>query len=167
MPFAFLLAMQAAGMIVDYFGTKNQSMLNEMGAKIQQAGIESQIQQTRLEAEDASLQGLKQLRQILGTQIAVNAARGTRTGAGSAASIMGESIGDFSADERIRRLNQLGRENQLKAGGRIAALNAMSESSKLWSNFASRTISRFPTSLAEWKQGIADFKEGFGLTSIG
>jgi uncharacterized protein YutE (UPF0331/DUF86 family) len=84
MPFALLLAMQASGMIIDWLGTRNQQMYADMGAKLQQAGIESEIEQNRLQTENDSLQEMKNLRQTLGTQAAIFAARGTRAGVGSA-----------------------------------------------------------------------------------
>ncbi len=167
MPFALLLAMQASGMIVDYFASSNQQKMMEMGSKIQQAGIESNIQQTRLEAEDESLQSLKKLRQTLGTQIATFAARGTSTAAGSAVGLMQGSVGNFNTDERMRRMNLLAKTNSLKGEGLISQLNNAGESSKLWQGFASRTINRFPGTTAGWKQGIADAKSSFGLTSSG
>jgi hypothetical protein len=167
MPFALLLAMQAAGMVVDWIGTQNQQQMADMGAKIQQAGIEANIQQTRLETEDASLQALKTLRQNLGSQIATYAARGTATFAGSALTSLTESQGNFNSDERTRRINLIGKENTLKAGGVISRLNQAGESSKLWQGFASRSLNRFPSSVAGWKQGIKDFNQGFGLTSLG
>ena len=92
-----MLAMQAAGMITDYFGSKNQEQLMKMGMKVQQAGIEANLAQTQLEAQEGSLNAMKQLRQTLGTQIAIGAARGTAMGAGSALSILNESIGNFNS----------------------------------------------------------------------
>ena len=167
MPFFLLLAMQAAGMVVDYLGTKNQSELMDMGAKIQQAGIEANVMQTRLETADASLQAMRKLRQNLGTQLAVQSARGTKSGAGSAFSLLNESIGNFDADERMRRLNGLGKENQLRAGAAISRLKNNSDTSKLWQGFASRTINRFPSSVSGWQQYANQASQGFGLTSIG
>lgn len=165
--FPLLLAMQAAGMVTDYLGTKNQQRLAEYGEKINQASIESNIYQTRLESEQASLTAMKQLRQNLGTQIAVNAARGARTGAGSALSYFNESSNNFNADERVRRLNLLGKENQLRSGAAISRLNNMTENTKLWQSFGQRSMNRFPSTAAGWEQGIKDFKKGFGLTSAG
>lgn len=167
MPFALLLSMQAAGMIVDWFGTKNQSEMAKMGAKLQQAGLEANLQQTRLEAEDASLEAMRTLRKNIGSQIAVFAARGTSTGSGSALAIRQESVNNFNSDERMRRLNLLGREASIKAGASIAQLNQSAENAKLWSGFASRSLQRFPTSSAGWGQFTSDIKEGFGLTKIG
>lgn len=167
--FYLLLAMQAAGMITDYFGTKNQDQLMKMGMKVQQAGIEANLYQTRLESQDASLQAMKQLRQTMGTQIAVMAARGTSTAAGSAVSLLTESVGNFNADEKIRRMNLLGRENQLMANKAMSRLQYSSDSSKLWQSFAQRTFNKFPTSVSGWQGAgqAAGASQGFGMTSIG
>jgi hypothetical protein len=154
MPFALLLAMQASGMIIDYFGTKNQAELMKMGAQLQQAGIESQIEQTKLQSADESLQAMKQLRQTMGSQLAIFAARGTRPSAGSAFSLLTQNISNFNSDERTRRMNLLGRMNELKAGKTISMLNQSSETSKLWQGFAQRTFNTVGT-------------RNFGMTSIG
>ncbi len=154
MPFAFLLALQASGMVIDYLGTKDQADLMKIGAQLQQAGIESQMMQTRLEAEDASLQAMKQLRQTMGSQLAIFAARGTNPGAGSAFGLLTQNIGNFNADERTRRMNLLGRMNELKAGKTISMLNQSSETSKLWQGFAQRSFNTVGT-------------RSFGMTSIG
>ena len=167
LPFALMLSMQAAGMIVDYLGTKNQQEMMNLGNKLNEAGLESNIEQTRLESEQASLAAMKNLRQTIGSQIATFAARGTALGAGSALSTINESFSNFNADERVRSLNAMGKENQLRSGSAINRLNNMTENSKLWTGFSSRTFNRFPTSLSGWKQGIEDFNEGFGLTRKG
>lgn len=160
MPIALLLAMQASGMIVDWLGTRNQAEIAKMGANLQQAGITANIEQTRLETEDASLQALRQLRQNLGTQAAIFASRGTNSGAGSAVLFANESVGNFKSDERMRRMNLLSKETSLKAGGAIAKLNAQGENTKLWSSFASRSINRFPTSPSAY----GEIGKSFGLT---
>lgn len=171
MPFALLLAMQAAGMVVDYLGTKQQAAWGEYGAKIQQAGLEANIQQTRLETEDASLVALQNLRKNMGTQLAIFAARGTNPGAGSALSLLTENISNFNSDERMRRMNLLGRENTLKAGGAIAKLNQAAESSKLWNSFAQRTISNIPLGSLGGGRGANSFTgssaRSYGLTQMG
>ena len=162
MPFALLLAMQASGMVVDWLGMRNQQQFADMGANLQQAGIETNIYQTRLEAEDASLQAMRQLRQTLGTQAAIFAARGTNPGAGSALAITTESIANYNADERMRRMNLMGRENALKTGGAISKLNQAGSNTKLWQSFAQRSLNRFPTSSRAWGQ----VGKSFGLTQL-
>jgi hypothetical protein len=123
--------------------------------------------QTRLETADASLEAMKQLRQNLGTQIAVNSARGTSTAGGSALSIFNQSIGNFDADERVRKINELGQENQLRAGLVMSRLQNSGNTSKLWQGFAQRTLNKFPTSVSGWQEFGRQAKQGFGLTSIG
>lgn len=167
MPFAFLLAMQASGMIIDFFGNQNQADMMKMGMKLQDSEFETNLQQLRLETENDSLNSMKQLRQTLGSQIATMAARGTATGAGSAASILNESQANFNSDEKIRRLNALGKENQLRANKAMSRLQNNSDISKLWQGFASRTLNRFPSSYSGWQQAISNAKESFGLTPIG
>lgn len=165
MPFALLLAMQAAGMVTDYLGAKNQAQLMKLGMKVQEAGFETNLAQTQLESADASLQSMKQLRQTIGTQIAVFSARGTSTGSGSANSILNQSFSNFNTDERVRRLNLLSKQNQISGSRVMSNLQYSSDTSKLWQGFASRTVNKFPSSVSGWNQGIADAKEGFGLTT--
>ena len=170
-----LLAMQAAGMITDYFGTRQQDQLMKQGMKVQQAGLEANLEETRLESQNASLAAMKQLRQTMGSQIAAMAARGTSTAAGSALGLLTESIANFNSDEKIRKMNLLGKENQLRANKAISNLQYSSESSKLWQSFAQRTINKFPTSFAGFGGGGAGAgaagasaagSQGFGMTAI-
>lgn len=148
---ALLLGMQAAGMVTDYIGTRSQAELMGMGSQLEQLGIESNIYQTRLAAEDESLQSMRNLRKNMGTQLAVMAARGSASGAGNAIGILNESLSNFYADERTRRLNLLGKETALRGQGLISSLNASGEKSKLWQGFAQRTFSKIPTSPEAYK----------------
>jgi hypothetical protein len=167
MPPWLLLAMQASGMIVDFFGAKSQQGMMDMGMKVQQAGIEAEIEENKLQTADESLAAMKNLRQNLGSQIAANAARGTQSGAGSAFLGMNESVGAFNADEKVRQLNSLSKENQLRAGGLISSLNNGTSSSQLWQGFASRTFNKLSTNPLAYKAFGKKLVEGFDLTSIG
>ena len=158
MPYAVLLAMQASGMIFDYMGTKSQEEINNWGNKIQEAGIEANINLTRLETETETVESMKNLRKNLGSQIAVYAARGTALGAGSALTSLNQSVGSYKADERTRRMNLMGKENQLRTGAAITRLNNMTENTKLWKSFGQRSLNRF---------GTSQFTGKFGLTNIG
>ena len=163
MPIALLLAMQASGMIVDWIGTREQQRMMGMGEKLQQASIESNIETTRLNAENDSLQALINLRKNLGSQAAIFAARGTRAGTGSALAFMTESVGNFNTDERMRKINLLNRETALKSEGTISKLNASAEKAKLWQGFGQRTINRLSSSPSAWGQA----GKSFGLTNVG
>ena len=155
-----LLAMQASGMVIDYMGTKNQQQFAEMGAKVQQAGIEANIQQTRLETEDASLQALKKLRQDMGTSLAIYAQRGTSSSAGNAVIGFGDLKNNFNADERMRRINLLGRKNELKGQKTISVLQQSGDVSKMWQGFAGRSLKTLSSNPDAWK-GMG---KSFGLT---
>lgn len=163
MPIAFLLALQASGMVIDWLGTREQQRIADLGARVTQSGIEASIQQTRLESEDASLQAMKALRQQMGSQAAIFAARGTNPGAGSAFSLINESLSNFKSDERMRRMNLLGKENELKAGKTISKLNQAGSNTQLWNSFAQRSLQRFPTS----PQAFGQAGKSFGLTPVG
>jgi urease accessory protein UreF len=162
MPIGLLLAMQAAGMIVDYMGVQEQSRLARMGYELEQAGINANIETSRVEAENASLEAMKKLRQTLGSQAALFAARGVRAGTGNAIIASTESVGNFNANERIRKLNQMQREANLKAGGVLSKLHEQANENNMWNQFAQRTINRIPTSPSAYK-GIG---ESFGFTKV-
>lgn len=150
MPLAFLLSLQAAGMIIDWFGKRNQIEMGRMGEKITQAGIESNIEMTRLESEDASLQNMKNLRMNLGAQAAWNAARGVRSGVGSALAVNTESIANFNADERARKINLGAKVAGLKAGIAMSKLHQGASEAKVWGEFSQNVINKIPTSSSAW-----------------
>lgn len=160
MPIALLLAMQASGMIIDWLGTKQQAAMMKQGADLEQQQITSNIEQTRLQTEDASLAALQNLRKTLGIQAAVFASRGTSQSAGSAVLFGEEAKNTFEGEEKMRRMNLLSNETALKAKGAISKLNATGENSKLWSSFASRSINRFPTNPSAY----GEMGKSFGLT---
>lgn len=170
MPLAFLLALQAAGMVIDYQSTKDQARLAASGEALNQAGVAANIATARLQYEDESAQAMKELRQNLGTQMAMQAARGVRSGAGSAALISNESVGNYNADERLRKINALANENSLKAGGLMSSLNATAADKQRWNSFTQRTINKFPTSPSAYSQiakGMSSSNNyGFGLSKV-
>lgn len=166
MPFAFLLAMQAAGMVVDWLGKKDQIRMARMGADIEQAGIESNIESTRLQTEDESLQAMINLRKNMGTQAALFAARGTASGAGTALLFGSESQSNANTDERMRRINQLGNEARLKAGMTLSKLHQKIYENNTWNEFRQSAINKIPT--RGFGTGISgNSNGGFGLTNVG
>lgn len=166
MPFAFLLAMQASGMVVDWLGKKDQIRMARMGAQVEQAGIESEIQSSRLQTEDESVQAMINLRKNLGTQAALFAARGTASGSGTALLFSNESVGNFNADERIRRINQLGNEARLKAGMTLSKLHQQTYENNTWNEFRQSAINKIPTRGFTSGSNTGS-RGGFGLTGIG
>jgi len=159
----FMLSLQAAGMVVDWFGKNEQIRLGKMGQKIEQAGINSNIAQARLESEDASLQAMKALRMNLGTQAAMNAARGISNASGSAIFSRNDSLSNFNADERMRKINLAHNEASLKAGGLISNLHEKTYENRTWNEFRNNIINKIPTDPSSYKE----MAKSFGLTKVG
>lgn len=158
-----LLAMQASGMAIDWLGKREQIKMGRLGEKLEQASINSNIMASRLEAEDASLNALVQLRKNLGTQAAMFAARGTRAGAGNALGFMTESFSNFNADERIRKISQLGRETELRAGSVLSKLHQQTRENTIWGEFRKSIFDKIPTSPDAYKS----MGSSFGLSKVG
>jgi hypothetical protein len=171
MPIGFLLALQASGMVIDYLNKQDQIRQSQLGAQVEQAGIASDIAASRLSTEEESLQSMKQLRQNLGTQAAVMAARGSQSGQGSNVFFTNDSIANFNANERIRKINQSGTEAALKANQTLSKLHESSFENNTMGDFAKNTFNKIPTSPTAWEkigQGFSASKGyGFGLTKVG
>lgn len=164
MPFAFLLAMQAAGMVMDYYGNKQQIAMGRMGQRVEQAGIESNIAMTRLQSEEAGLNAMRNLRQTLASQAAVMAARGTSSGAGSALAIRGESVGEFNADERSRKINLSANEAGLRAGITMSKLHQWTSETRMNQAMRKRMFDNFSFNALSPNPGGNTPKGGYGMT---
>lgn len=171
MPIALLLAMQAAGMVYDWYGNQKQKEAGRMGLAVEKAGIESNIELTRLDAEDATLNAMKKLRQNLGSQAALMAARGTAGNAGTALMFRADAESKFGSDERTRKINQLGREAQLRAGSVIADLHQTVGESQMDSALAKRFFNQLPVASigkigSSFAGSSASSKGSYGLTPL-
>lgn len=126
---AFLLSMQAAGLVVSLFGAKSQQKTINLGRKLENAQFETNMEAVKLESAQGSLAEMKQVQQNISSQIAVNAARGNR-GPSSIAGI-DETVGVFKEDERNRRMNLLAKESELRAGNILSGLHTSQSETQL------------------------------------
>lgn len=163
----FLLAMQAGGMIIDYLNTSHQKHLIQMGRQIEDAAFQSNLEAIRLESSEASLEEMKQLRQNLGSQIALQAARGTSSAQGTAVISRNQSVNTFNEDERRRRMNLLSKESQLRANNVLSGLHTLQSETQLGQAFSGRVIDQIGISSAfdQFKQSDLAKKWGFGYRS--
>ena len=167
-----LLGAQAAGVVMDYVGTQQQIEMGRVGAKLEQASIGANLSMTRLQAEQASTAAMENLRQTIGSQIAIFAARGVRSGAGSAATITANTVGNASADERTRRMNLLAKEAELRAGGVLSGLHQLTSETQLGQALTKRIVSNLPASsiFDKFKSTSSGSRAGsdtsYGLTSV-
>jgi hypothetical protein len=154
----FLLAMQAAGTVIDWQQTKSKQKLIKKGRDLEKAAIESNMEAAKLESGQASLEEMKDLRQNLGSQIAMQAARGTASGVGSALSLQQKSVGTFNQDERTRRLNLLSKEANLRAQNVLSGLHTLQSETQLGQNLTKRIFETLP---------VSQIGKEFGRTELG
>ena len=172
----FLLAMQAAGAIYNINEMKGQKKLIKMGRDLEQAQFESNLEAARVEASEGSLAELQQLRQNIGNQIAINAARGTSSANGSAAGSLQASERTYAKDEKARRMNLLAKETDLRAGNVLSGLHTLQSETKLGQSLTNQIFNQLPISGIAKTFGVTDAinniggkikkAAGFGLTSV-
>ena len=126
---AFLLAMQAAGLVTSLFAKKSQMDTIKIGRKLEQEQFSTNMEAIKLQSSEGSLEEMKMVRQNIGTQIAANAAKGNRGGS----SFLGiqESISNLNTDERKRRINLLAKESELRSGNILSGLHTAQAETQL------------------------------------
>ncbi len=141
---AFLLAMQAAGLITSIFGAKTQDKFIKIGRKLEQEQYTTNLQAIKLQSAEDSLAEMKQLRQNIGSQIATQAAKGNRGGVSYAG--INASSNAFESDERTRRLNLLAKESELRANHVLSGLHSLQSESQLGQALTKQFFDTFQTS---------------------
>jgi hypothetical protein len=141
---AFLLAMQAAGLVSSIFGAKSQQEYIRLGRKLEQEQFATNLQAIRLQSADSSLEEMKQLRKNIGSQIAIQAARGNRGGSSYAG--ISTSSRNFDNDESRRRINLLAKESELRAHNVLSGLHTLQSESQLGRSLTSSILNSLPIS---------------------
>ena len=122
MAFPFLLlGAQAAGIGFNIWQNKRQSRYEAMGAQIEQQEMQLQMQQEALASTQQSLANTEQLRDVLATQRAIFASRGTSSRAAFTAGQT--SLRAYNADEQARELSLTFRKHQTETAQRLKSLN--------------------------------------------
>ena len=158
--------MQAAGMGLKLFSFFGQSKALAAGQNLNQAEFDFNLEFLKTQAEEGSLEEMKQLRQAMGSQIAIQAARGTRTDAGNAISIDQENIQKFQADERARKLNLLAGEMKLRSQKTIGDLHTIEARTKLETSLAKSAFDTFANrgNLSSLSKAASPLAQKFGFT---
>ena len=143
---AFLLAMMAGGAAISFIGSQSNIELIRQGRQLEQAALASNLEAIRAENAESSLEAIKELRQNVGSQVAINAARGVSSGAGSAAAANSESEANFANDEKLRRLNLLVKENELRAADVLSGLHTLTGETQIGQSLTNQIFNRLPIS---------------------
>ena len=162
-PFAFsgfLASMQAAGLVMDYSSTKSNQKIIRKGRQLENAQYQTNLEMLRMESSQASLNEMRELRQNIGTQIAVAGAKGQSGWAG-----VNQATFAFGQDERTRRMNLLTKEAQLRASKVLSGLHSLESETQLGRQFASRALNTLPASslLSAFGKTELGKQWGFGL----
>ena len=128
---AAMVAIQIAGTMMSVFQGANQRSIMEAGRAVEHDQLLTNLQMLNAQSAQESLAEMKQLRENIGSQIAIQAARGTASGAGIAASLQARSKGKFGEDEQSRRLNLLAKQSALKAADSMSGFNTLAGETKL------------------------------------
>jgi hypothetical protein len=141
---AFLLSMQAAGAITDIYSTGQAIKIGRAGAAVEMEQFNTRLEQERLNAAMSSLDAMSQLRSVMASQAAMFAARGQKSGVGTAYTISAESRKEHSAGEKMRRMNLLTMESNLRAGKALTGMHQLASETKLGRELASRQFQNAP-----------------------
>lgn len=177
---AILLSMQAAGAIFSLTQAHSNQKLIQKGRELEKSAFEANLETIRLQSAEDSLSEMKALRENVADQIANNAARGVSSGAGSAARGISKSEQIASKDERVRRMNLLAKENQLRANDVLSGLHTLTSETKLGQSITGQIFQNLPVSslVDKFKNPSNAFtgakagatgtvkKSGFGLDSV-
>lgn len=126
---AFLMSMQAAGLVTSVYSAGRRSEMIQIGRTLQKEELDTNLKALRLQFSESSLEAMKKLRADMGSQIAINAAKGRRGGSSQAS--INRSFSNFQQDERARRINLLARESSLRASNILSGLHTAESESEL------------------------------------
>lgn len=156
---AFLLAMQAAGLVTSFWNANKQDDYIKLGRKLEQAQYSTNLKALQVQSADASLDEMKQLRQNIGSQIAIQAARGNRGGTSYAG--ISKASNTFENDERKRRMNLLSSESELRANHILSGLHSLQSETQLGQSLTNTVLNTLQTTtlLSPTKSKSAPTKE--------
>lgn len=143
---AFLLSMSAAGALFNISQAKQSQKLIQQGRDLEQAAFETNFEALRTQSAESSLEAMQSLRENVSNQIAINAARGVSSGAGSAQANIQASERTFGKDEQSRRINLLSKENELRAANVLSGLHTLQSETELGQSLTSKIFNAIPVS---------------------
>lgn len=141
----FLLSMQAAGMAADYIGTRNEIRQGKRAQELDESRIKIRIEEEGLASLTRSVAAMQDLRQILANQRAIFAARGQSSGTGTAFTIGNKSVSSFNSDERIRKMNLLSKQAQLRAHNTLGQMHQQASETRLGQGLLKRSLDTVST----------------------
>jgi transcriptional regulator of heat shock response len=172
----FLLAMSAAGAIISTKQAGEQQKLIKLGRQLETSALETNLEALRAQNSESSLDAIKSLRENVSNQIAINAARGVASGAGSAQGAISSSENAYATDEKTRRMNLLVKENELRAANVISGFHTLASETKVGQSLTNQIFNNLPVSSLSklfktdkekiGKSEIPSWKSAFGIKEV-
>tara|TARA_R110000850_G_scaffold32083_9_gene87920 strand:- start:669 stop:1175 length:507 start_codon:yes stop_codon:yes gene_type:complete len=161
----FLLSMQAAGVVTSLWSSQGAQKQIQQGRAMEKAGIEMNMAANNYEFEESSLASMKALRQNLGTQAVMQAARGVGTGTELTVGKVQDSISSQKGDQEARRMRMLSREAELRASNVLSGLHTMQSETQLGQSLSKDLFEVASTGIRQFEgesQNALSSKFGFG-----
>jgi len=170
-PFSmFLLSMQAAGVVTSLWSSHGAQKQIQQGRDMEKAGIEMNMAANNYEFQEASLASMQALRQNLGTQAVMQAARGVSTGTESSVGQAQKSISSQGGDQEARRMRMLAREAELRASNVLSGLHTMKSETQLGQRLGTDLFEAASTGVRQFgyeAENALSSKFGFGKKTAG
>ena len=170
----FAISMGIGGTVADIFGNNTQRDFNNMAGRLNDAQINANMETLTAKAKDESLSEMIALKKNLSHMAAVQNARGSNVGAGSALFVRQESEQVAKRDEDMRDLNLKADIASLKGKGLQSSLQTTATDMKLKSDLSSRIFntassaaSGFPSLMSSGSSSSSQkSRGGFGMEPV-
>ncbi len=136
-----LMGAQAAGFGINLWGTSQANRMIGMGANLDKQALDLRMEQNTLASTEAAIANQERLRETIGLQAAMFAARGQRGGAGTAAAIQNKSLIDFGREERSRQMNLMFAQSNIKGQKAAIGMQAAGQKAQGWGGLLNTSLS--------------------------
>jgi len=134
MTLSFYVAMQAAGAIGSFLDTQSRIQMLQLGKSVDDAMYNANMATIEANAAKGSQASMDALRENLGTQLVVQAARGTG-GGGTAGALANKSVKSTQEDLAQGRLNLMAQKANLKTQHIKSGLEVLASETQLGQQF--------------------------------
>jgi|GEM_PF-5035214 len=143
------LAMMAAGAVTQGVSANSSKKYRKLGMQLDDAALASNLELLNAASEAESVAAIDSLRESLGTQTAIMAARGMATDSSQAVAISQKSNQKFAQDERFRTLNTMSKAIDLKSGNVKSYIDMMAKNRKDVTDIGVNALKNIPVSSLE------------------
>ena len=127
-----LMGAQAAGYATSIWGTTQANKMLGIGAQLDKEALDLRMQQNTLASTEQAIANQERLREAVGLQAAIFAARGQQGGTGTAGALQTKTLTEFGREERARQLNLLFSNNNIKGQKAAIGMQVAGQKAQNW-----------------------------------